>query len=86
MSEHDTAADPSAKAEALADKPVPDQPGPPAKAKRKRRRGRFGLWLLLSLVFLTAILGFGALALTGKPIRLPVWAVAEVEIAAEPGG
>ncbi|MDP4034263.1 MAG: AsmA-like C-terminal region-containing protein [Pseudorhodobacter sp.] len=37
------------------------------------------LWLLLVLALLGAGLGFGAMALTGKPIRLPVWAVAEVE-------
>lgn len=46
---------------------------------KPRRRARFGLWLLLSLLLLVATAGFGVLALTGKPLRLPVWAVAEAE-------
>jgi hypothetical protein len=45
----------------------------------RRRRARAGLWLLLSLVLVAATLGFGVLALTGRPLHLPVWAVAEVE-------
>ena len=59
---------------------VPDvAPAVPAARRKRRRRGRFGLWLLLSLLLLVAAMGFGALALTGKPLRLPVWAVAEAE-------
>lgn len=68
----------------VASAPVPDvapdvAPAVPAARRKRRRRGRFGLWLLLSLLLLAAALGFGALALTGKPLRLPVWAVAEAE-------
>lgn len=52
------------------------RPGP----RRGRRRGaRAGAWLVLTLVFLSLAGGFLALALTGKPLRLPVWAVAEAE-------
>ncbi|MDN5788927.1 DUF3971 domain-containing protein, partial [Pseudorhodobacter sp.] len=45
--------------------------------KRKHRRGR--IWLIPSLIFLALGLTFAALALTGKQLRLPVWAVAEAE-------
>ncbi|WP_040671702.1 YhdP family protein [Rhodobacter ferrooxidans] len=37
------------------------------------------MWLLLSLALLAGGLGLGAMALTGRPIALPVWAVAEAE-------
>lgn len=47
--------------------------------RRKRRRGAVGLWLLISVVLFVGLAGFGALGLSGKPVRLPVWAVAEVE-------
>jgi len=62
-----------------------NQPGPdpgaaaPAPARPRRRRGRGGLWLLLSLAALAALAGFGVMGLTGKTLRLPVWAVVEVE-------
>lgn len=46
---------------------------------RRRRPARMGLWLILSLLLLAAAFGVAVLALTGKPIRLPVWAVAEAE-------
>lgn len=52
---------------------------PPPPAPRKRRRRLFGAWI--KFVLIGAALGIGAagLALTGKPITIPVWAVAEVE-------
>ena len=37
------------------------------------------MWLLLSLAALAALAGFGVMGLTGKTLRLPVWAVVEVE-------
>lgn len=46
---------------------------------RVRRRGRFGLWLLLSLGLIAVGAGFGLLALTGRPLPAPDWAVARVE-------
>jgi hypothetical protein len=46
---------------------------------RGRKAGKAGLWLLLSLVLVAGLAGFAVLGLTGSPIRLPVWAVAEVE-------
>ncbi|MDT8855878.1 hypothetical protein RNZ50_12785 [Paracoccaceae bacterium Fryx2] len=55
--------------------PVPVQ----AKPRRAPRRGRSGLWLLLSLVFMAFALVFGVMGLTGKPLRLPVWTVVELE-------
>ncbi|HSF64590.1 MAG TPA: DUF3971 domain-containing protein, partial [Paracoccaceae bacterium] len=63
-----------------ADAPIKDAPAD-RKARRPPRRGRAraGIWLLLTLVFMAAGAAFAALALTGKPIRLPVWAVAEAE-------
>lgn len=45
----------------------------------RQRRGRFGLWLLLSLVLLAAAGVVGLLALTGRPLPAPGWAVARVE-------
>ena len=45
----------------------------------RTRRGRASLWLLLSLALLVAVSGFGLLAVTGRPLTLPVWAVAEAE-------
>ena len=37
------------------------------------------MWLLLSLAALAALAGFGVMGLTGTTVRLPVWAVVEVE-------
>lgn len=51
---------------------------PPAKRPLKKH-GHRALWLRLSFVLLVFLIGFGVMGLTGKPIRLPVWAVAEVE-------
>ncbi|MGB8812579.1 MAG: hypothetical protein WCC57_05285, partial [Paracoccaceae bacterium] len=65
--------------EAIASVPAPLSPETTAPLRKRRKRGRFGLWLLLSLVLLVAAAGFGVLALTGKPLRLPVWAVVEIE-------
>lgn len=47
--------------------------------KEIRRRGRFGLWALLSLALLVAVVAAGVVAVTGRPIVAPDWAVAEVE-------
>lgn len=55
--------------------PVPPPPAP----KRRRWRPRLGLWLVLMLVFMALGLGVVGMALTGKAISLPVWAVAEIE-------
>ncbi len=55
----------------------PDQPQ--NQTPLPARHGRRGLWLSLGLVALLTAVAFGVLALTGKPIRLPVWAVAEAE-------
>lgn len=45
----------------------------------RSRRGRVSLWLLLSLALLAGVAGFATLALTGRPLPLPVWAVSEAE-------
>ncbi|MGP3697098.1 AsmA-like C-terminal region-containing protein [Rhodobacter sp. NSM] len=50
----------------------------PARQGRSRR-ARASLWLLLSLALLAAVAGFGTLALTGRPLPLPGWIVAEAE-------
>ena len=62
--------------------PLPDASPPPPESpppRRRSRRRRAGIWLLLSFVVLLNVAGLGLLALTGAPIRLPVWAVAEIE-------
>ncbi len=62
----------------MAETPVsnakPTRPPP-----RKRRRGAAGLWFLIGTIVFAGLIGFAILALSGKPIRLPVWAVAEIE-------
>jgi hypothetical protein len=54
-----------------------EPPRPPR--KRRRRTGRISLMLVLTLVLLTLGVGLVALAFTGTKLRLPVWAVAEME-------
>ncbi|QCO56779.1 AsmA family protein (plasmid) [Pseudorhodobacter turbinis] len=49
----------------------------PKSAVRPHRRGTF--WLVPTLIFLSLAVVFVGLALTGKPIRLPVWMVVEAE-------
>ncbi|MDO9638753.1 MAG: hypothetical protein Q7J44_09440 [Pseudotabrizicola sp.] len=44
-----------------------------------RRAGRLGLATVLALGVAAALAVLAVLALTGKPIRLPVWTVAEIE-------
>lgn len=44
-----------------------------------RRAGRMGLVTVLALVVASALAVLAVLAMTGKPIRLPVWTVAEIE-------
>lgn len=60
------------------DAPKADPAGRPPSPKVKKH-GHRALWLRLSVVFLALLIGFGVMGLTGKPISLPVWAVAEVE-------
>ncbi|GAB1363472.1 hypothetical protein MASR1M32_27080 [Rhodobacter sp.] len=60
------------------------QAEPPRKAARSRRlrhrhRPRIGLRLVLALLVLALATGICGMALTGRTIGLPVWAVAEVE-------
>ncbi|MFC2967132.1 AsmA family protein [Acidimangrovimonas pyrenivorans] len=55
------------------------QPAEPRARPARRRRGRFGLWLLLSLALLVAAGGFGVLAVTGRPLVAPDWAVQRVQ-------
>ncbi|WP_096785610.1 DUF3971 domain-containing protein [Rhodobacter sp. CZR27] len=50
----------------------------PGQAGRPKR-GRASLWLLLSLALLAVVAGFGTLALTGRPLPLPAWAVTGAE-------
>ena len=52
--------------------PIPARP-------RKRRRGGIGLWFVISMVLIGGLAAFATLAVSGRPIKLPVWAVAEVE-------
>ncbi|MFN3846352.1 MAG: hypothetical protein ACK4RZ_11120 [Paracoccaceae bacterium] len=51
----------------------------PLHRRAARRAGRAGLVMLIVLVLMAGASVLGVLALTGKPIRLPVWSVAEVE-------
>lgn len=57
--------------------PLPEKPAKTAKPARKRHRT--GLLGRLILLFLMAALVIGGLSLSGKPIPLPVWVVAEIE-------
>ncbi|MFN3723833.1 MAG: AsmA-like C-terminal region-containing protein [Paracoccaceae bacterium] len=71
--------DTSVKADGLAAaEGLPAQGRLPRKAGL-RRAGRAGVVMLLVLVVAAALSLLAVLALTGKPIRLPVWTVAEVE-------
>ncbi|MBC7137943.1 MAG: hypothetical protein H5U17_04195 [Defluviimonas sp.] len=69
--------------------PVPESVPRPARARRRRR---IGLWLLLGLALIAAAGGLGVVALNGRPILLPGWAVARIEarinlaVGAGPGG
>ena len=54
-------------------------PTPAPRPQPKRRRKAVGFWLLIFALVTTSLVGFGILGLTGRPIKLPVWAVAEVE-------
>lgn len=88
----DKAGQGEARPEAGAAVPVPVPATAPATRPRRRRRTRIGLWLLLSLALIAAAGGFGVMALTGRPILLPGWAVARIEarinlaMSAPPGG
>ena len=44
-----------------------------------RRRRRAAVWVFIPIVAIALVCVFSLLALTGKPLRLPVWAVVEVE-------
>lgn len=71
------------RAEAAIPQPPEVPPEAPVKGRRRRRirrhAARVSIWLFASLAVLALVAGFGLLALTGKPLRLPVWAVAEAE-------
>ncbi len=45
----------------------------------RRRRGRFGLWMLLSVVLLAGAGGFALMVVTGKPLVAPAFVVARVQ-------
>ncbi|MES2667654.1 MAG: DUF3971 domain-containing protein [Pseudomonadota bacterium] len=57
---------------------APVHPDPDLTA-RKRRPGRFGFWCLVTTIVVLFGLAFGVMTLSGKTLRLPVWAVAELE-------
>lgn len=60
---------------------VPESAVPPARKPRKARKKRAGSGLFgrLLIVLIVALLAVGAVSLSGKPIPLPVWVVAEIE-------
>ncbi|WP_022703477.1 DUF3971 domain-containing protein [Pseudorhodobacter ferrugineus] len=61
------------------DAPDPAHTRPP-RVKRYHRPHRWGTyWLIPTLMFLALAGLFAGLAVSGKPIRLPVWAVVEAE-------
>lgn len=72
----------------LADGQGDDAPAPaqdsPASLRRPKRRVRHhvvrvSIWMFAALAVLALAAGFTILALTGKPVALPVWAVNEAE-------
>lgn len=75
----DTPAAQEAESASLAARPAAPPPDGAATARRPRRLLRGGLVTLVTLVVLVLGGGFALLGLTGSQIRLPVWAVAEVE-------
>ncbi len=85
MPDHDITPDDAATDEAQG--VPPDATLPPltgAARRRARRHARAarpvtGPWVIIAVVVLMFGLGFAALALTGKPVRLPDWLVAEAE-------
>lgn len=48
-------------------------------SSRRRKHSRFSLTIVLTLVLLALGFGFLTMAYSGKSIRMPVWAVAELE-------
>lgn len=53
--------------------------GPRPARRHLRRAGRVGFVMVAFLAVMALVATVAVLALTGKPIRLPVWAVAEIE-------
>jgi hypothetical protein len=69
---------------------VPDLPQGTARSRRAaqsrpRYRGRISLTLILTLVAMALVFTYLTMAYTGKTIRLPTWAVAEIEDRMNPG-
>ena len=58
---------------------TPSRPGKGSRRFTRSRRSGISLTVILTLVVLALGLGFLTLAYTGKSIRLPTWAVAEIE-------
>ncbi len=76
------AMDPAAMDPAVPPAVSPDvsPPAPPARPRRRRGgRTRFSLTVVLTLVLLALGFGYLTLAYSGKTLRLPIFAVAEVE-------
>jgi hypothetical protein len=61
--------------------PAPDgaRAVPARRGRRLRGAGRAGLFVVVLLAVLAGGLGLALLALTGRPLPLPVWAVAQIE-------
>lgn len=74
---------PSEAAATLAPETPASRPGLRDRVRARRheraRRSVRGPWALIITILVLFALAFGALGLTGKPIRLPVWLVAEAE-------
>lgn len=65
---------------AEADGQTPQPLGKPRAVRRHlRRAGRVGFVMVAAFAVMAVVASVAVLALTGKPIRLPVWAVAEIE-------
>ena len=60
---------------------APDAARPkPHRVPRRQKRHRWGtFWVVPTLIFLSLAALFAGLALTGKPLRLPTWALVEAE-------
>ena len=56
-----------------------DEGHAPTRPPRRRRKPRTGLFSILVLGLTVAVVAVAALALTGGSLRLPVWAVAQIE-------
>jgi len=58
--------------------PAPPKPKRPARRVRRHRPRVFGVWVVLSILFLSGIFFLGALSVSGRTVNAPQWATDQV--------